>query len=116
MERRGQRGDVRYTLSEEGISYVTHRNRVQLPNTPGIRNTELIKDKHWRCPHLGHRIEIRIRQTRHANGVTWFLPELADCEPTTVTAQWDVKSPSFRTDLLANSHCLSAKGEPVMSP
>ena len=36
VERRGKRGDVRYTLSEEGIRYVTHRDRAQLPTTRGI--------------------------------------------------------------------------------
>ena len=33
VERRGKRGDGRYTLSEEGIRYVTHRDRAQLPTT-----------------------------------------------------------------------------------
>ena len=32
---RGQRGDVRYTLSAEGIRYVTHRDRAQLPDHAG---------------------------------------------------------------------------------
>ena len=36
VERRGQRGDTRYTLSAEGIRYVTHRDRAQLPTTQGI--------------------------------------------------------------------------------
>ena len=36
IERRGKRGDVRYTLSAEGIRYVTHRDRAQLPTTQGI--------------------------------------------------------------------------------
>ena len=44
VERRGQRGDVRYTLSEEGIRYVTHRDRAQLPTTRGIWSTELTTD------------------------------------------------------------------------
>ena len=35
VERRGKRGDVRYTLSDEGIRYVTHRDRAELPTTPG---------------------------------------------------------------------------------
>ena len=36
IERRGKRGDARYTLSAEGIRYVTHRDRAQLPTTQGI--------------------------------------------------------------------------------
>ncbi len=27
IERHGKRGDVRYTLSDEGIRYITHRDR-----------------------------------------------------------------------------------------
>ena len=33
VERRGKRGDTRYTLSAEGIRYITHRDRAQLPTT-----------------------------------------------------------------------------------
>ena len=33
IERRGKRGDTRYTLSAEGIRYVTHRDRAQLSTT-----------------------------------------------------------------------------------
>ena len=77
LERLGKRGDVRYTLSEEGIRYVTHRDQAQLPTTRGIWGTELTTDKHGRRRHLGHRIEAWARQTRHADGVTWFLSELA---------------------------------------
>ena len=32
VERRGKRGDVRYTMSAEGIRYVTHRDRAELPH------------------------------------------------------------------------------------
>ena len=39
VERRGKRGDTRYTLSAEGIRYVTHRNHAQLPTTRGIWST-----------------------------------------------------------------------------
>ena len=41
VERRGKRGDTRYTLSAEGIRYVTHRDRAQLPTTQGIWSTAL---------------------------------------------------------------------------
>ena len=45
VERRGKRGNVRYTLSAEGIRYVTHRDRAQLPTTRGIWSTALTTDR-----------------------------------------------------------------------
>ena len=77
IERHGKRGDSRYTLSAEGIRYVTHRDRAELPTTRGIWSTELTTDKEGRCRHMGHRIETWARQTRHADGITWFLSQLA---------------------------------------
>ena len=56
LERRGKRGEVRYTLSTEGIRYVTHRDRAELPTTRGIWSTELTTDKEGRRRHVGHRI------------------------------------------------------------
>ena len=44
VEQRGKRGDVRYTLCAEGIRYVTHRDRAQLPTTQGIWSTALTAD------------------------------------------------------------------------
>ena len=76
VERRGQRGDTRYTLSAEGIRYVTHRDRAQLPTTQGIWSTALSTDKQGRRRHMGHRIETWARQTKHADGITWFLSKL----------------------------------------
>ena len=76
IERRGQRGDTRYTLSAEGIRYVTHRDRAQLPTTQGIWSTALTTDKQGRRRHVGHRIETWARQTKHADGITWFLSKL----------------------------------------
>ena len=76
VERRGKRGDARYTLSAEGIRYVTHRDRAQLPTTRGIWSTALTTDKQGRRRHVGHRIETWARQTRHADGITWFLSKL----------------------------------------
>ena len=75
-ERRGKRGDTRYTLSTEGIRYVTHRDRAQLPITQGIWSTALTTDKQGRWRHVGHRIETWARQTKHADGITWFLSKL----------------------------------------
>ena len=76
VERRGKRGDVRYTLSAEGIRYITHRDRAQLPTTQGIWSTALTTDRQGRRRHLGHRIETWARQTKHADGITWFLSKL----------------------------------------
>ena len=44
VEQRGKRGDTRYTLSAEGIRYVTHRDRAQLPTTQGIWSTALKRE------------------------------------------------------------------------
>ena len=76
IERRGKRGDSRYTLAAEGIRYVTHRDRAQLPTTQGIWSTALTTDKQGRRRHVGHRIETWARQTKHADGITWFLSKL----------------------------------------
>ena len=76
IERRGKRGDVRYTLSAEGIRYVTHRDRAQLPTTRGIWSTALTTDRQGRRRHVGHRIDTWARQTKHADGITWFLSKL----------------------------------------
>ena len=76
VERRGKRGDTRYTLSAEGIRYITHRDRAQLPTTRGIWNTALTTDHQGRRRHVGHRIDTWARQTRHADGITWFLSKL----------------------------------------
>ena len=76
VECRGQRGNTRYTLSAEGIRYVTHRDRAQLPTTQGIWSTALTTDKQGRRRHVGHRIATWARQTKHADGITWFLSKL----------------------------------------
>ena len=76
VERRGKRGDTRYTLSAEGIRYITHRDRAQLPTTRGIWSTALITDRQGRRRHVGHRIDTWARQTKHADDITWFLSKL----------------------------------------
>ena len=77
VERHGKRGDVRYTLAERGIGYVTHRDRAQLTTTMAAWSTEETADDHGRPRPLGHRILTWARQTPHADGITWFLSELA---------------------------------------
>ena len=76
VERRGQRANTCYTLSAEGIRYVTHRDRAQLPTTQGIWSTAITTDRQGRRRHMGHRIDTWARQTRHADGITWFLSKL----------------------------------------
>lgn len=77
IEQPGKRGDVRYTLGDRGIRYVTHRDRAQLPTTMSAWSTEPATDNHGRPRPLGHRIHTWARQTKHADGITWFLSELA---------------------------------------
>ena len=102
VERRGNRGDTRYTLSAEGIRYVTHRDRAQLPTTQGIWSTALTTDKQGRRRHVGHRIETWAQQTKHADGITWFLSKLqaeARADPDS-ELQWSV--PTARSDRAYN--------------
>ena len=102
VERRGKKGDVRFTLSEEGIRYITHRDRAQLPTTRGIWSTELTADKHGRQRHLGHRIETWARQTRHVDGITWFLSELAAEARATADSELTWSIPTAKTDRAFN--------------
>ena len=102
IERHGKRGDTRYTLSAEGIRYVTHRDRAELPTTRGIWSTELTTDKEGRRRHVGHRIETWARQTKHADGITWFLSQLqaeARADPNSELV-WSV--PTARSDRAYN--------------
>ena len=102
VERRGKRGDTRYTLSAEGIRYVTHRDRAQLPTTRGIWSTALMTDKQGRRRHVGHRIDTWARQTKHADGITWFLSKLqaeAKADPRSELL-WSV--PTARSDRAYN--------------
>ena len=102
VERQGQRGDTRYTLSAEGIRYVTHRDRAELPTTQGIWSTALTTDTQGRRRHVGHRIETWARQTKHADGITWFLSQLqaeARADPDSELA-WSV--PTARSDRTYN--------------
>ena len=102
IERRGKRGDTRYTLSAEGIRHVTHRDRAQLPTTQGIWSTALTTDRQGWRRHVGHRIETWARQTKHADGITWFLSQLqaeARADPDS-ELEWSV--PTARSDRAYN--------------
>ncbi len=74
---RGKRGRRRYTLGAEGIRYVTHRDRAQLPTNRGIWSTCVTRDRRGRPRYVGHRIDTWRRQTKHTDGITWFLSKLA---------------------------------------
>ena len=102
IERHGKRGDVRYTLSAEGIRYITHRDRAELPTTRGIWSTALTTDKQGRRRHVGHRIDTWARQTKHADGITWFLSQLEaeSREDSSSELQWSV--PTARSDRAYN--------------
>ena len=102
VERRGKRGDTRYTLSAEGIRYITHRDRAQLPTTRGIWSTALTTDHQGRRRHVGHRIETWARQTKHADGITWFLSQLMaeTREDSSSELQWS--APTARSDRAYN--------------
>ena len=56
IEQHGKRSDVRYTLSERGIRYVTRRDRAQLAATMAAWSTEDTADNHGQPRPLGHRI------------------------------------------------------------
>ena len=93
IERHGKRGDVRY---------ITHRDRAQLPTTRGIWSTALTTDRPGRRRHLGHRIDTWPRQTKHADGITWFLSKLeAEArEDSSSELLWSV--PTARSDRAYN--------------
>ena len=102
VERRGKRGDVRYTLSDEGIRYVTHRDRAELPTTRGIWSTKLTADKEGHRRHVGHRIETWARQTRHADGITWFLSKLEAETRADPDSELEWSVPTARSDRAHN--------------
>ncbi len=102
VERHGQRGNVRYTLSAEGIRYVTHRDRAQLPTTQGIWSTALTTDKQGRHRHVGHRIETWARQTKHADGITWFLSKLESETRADPHSKLEWSVPTSRSDRTYN--------------
>ena len=102
IERRGKRGDTRYTLSAEGIRYVTHRDRAELPTTRGIWSTALTTDKQGRRRHVGHRIETWARQTKHTDGITWFLSKLEAETRADPDSELEWSVPTARSDRAYN--------------
>ncbi len=110
IERHGKRGDVRYTLSAEGIRYITHRDRAELSTTRGIWSTALTTDKKGRRRHVGHRIETWARQTRHADGITWFLSKLEAEARDDSSSELQWSAPTARSDRAYNC------GDAAMAP
>ena len=110
IEQRGKRSDVRYTLSDRGIRYVTRRDRAQLSTTMAAWSTEPAADNHGRPRPLGHRILTWQRQTSHADGITWFMSELAAEARADAGSdlQWSV--PTARSDRAFN------RGEDAIAP
>ena len=110
VEQYGSRGDVRYTLSDRGISYITRRDRAQLSTTMAAWSTEDTTDHRGQPRPLGHRIHTWQRQTRHADGITWFLSELAAeaRDDNSSELQWSV--PTARADRAFN------RGDDAIAP
>ena len=109
-EQHGRRSDVRYALSDRGIRYITRRDRAQLSTTMATWSTEPDTDNHGQPRPLGHRILTWQRQTSHADGITWFLSELA-AEARAEDAselQWSI--PTARSDRAFN------RGEDAIAP
>ena len=110
VEQHGKRNNVRYTLSDRGIRYITRRDRAQLSTTMAAWSTEDAADNHGQPRPLGHRILTWQRQTGHADGITWFLSELA-AEARADDAselQWSI--PTARSDRAFN------RGEDAIAP
>ena len=110
VEQHGKRGDVRYTLSDRGIRYITRRDRAQLSTTMAAWSTEPTIDNHGQTRPLGHRILTWQRQTGHADGITWFLSELAAeaREDGASELRWSI--PTARADRAFN------RGEDAIAP
>ena len=110
IERHGRRGEARYTLSDNGIRHVAHRDRAQLPAARETWSTALTTDHHGRRRHLGHRIDTWTRQTKHADAVTWFLSELES------ETRVDAASELLWTIPTERATRSVRRGEPVISP
>ena len=110
VDQHGKRSDVRYALSEEGIRYITRRDRAQLATTMAAWSTEDVTDNHGRPRPLGHRILTWQRQTSHADGITWFLSELAAEARADESSELRWSIPTARSDRAFN------RGEHAIAP
>ncbi len=110
IEQRGKRSDVRYTLSERGIGYVTRRDRAQLSTTMAAWSAEPITDNHGRTRPRGHHILTWKRQTGHADCITWFLSELAAEARADAGSELQWSVPAARADRAFN------RGDDAIAP
>ncbi len=110
VEQHGKRSDVRYTLSGRGIGYITRRDRAQLATTMAAWSTEPDTDSHGQSRPLGHRILTWQRQTGHADGITWFLSELAAEARAEDASELRWSIPTARSDRAFN------RGEDAIAP
>ena len=104
IERRGKRGDTTPATPCPPRAYATSPTGTapQLPTTQRIWSTALTTDNQSRTRHVGHRIETWVRQTKHADGITWFLSKLqaeAGADPRS-ELEWSV--PTARADRAYN--------------
>ncbi|MDE2780314.1 MAG: replication-relaxation family protein [Chloroflexota bacterium] len=110
VEQHGKRSDVRYAVSDRGIRYITRRDRAQLSTTMAAWSTEPAADNHGRPRPLGHRILTWQRQTGHADGITWFLSELAAEARAEGASELRWSIPTARSDRAFN------RGEDAIAP
>ena len=110
VEQHGKRGDVRYALSDRSIRYITRRDRAQLSTTMAAWSNEDATDNHGQPRPLEHRILTWQRQTSHADGITWFLSELAAEARAEDASELRWSIPTARSDRAFN------RGEDAIAP
>ncbi|MDE2841974.1 MAG: hypothetical protein OXN21_01190, partial [Chloroflexota bacterium] len=97
-------------LSDRGIRYITRRDRAQLATTMAAWSTEDAADNRGQPRPLGHRILTWQRQTGHADGITWFLSELAAEARAEDESELQWSIPTARSDRAFN------RGEDAIAP
>ncbi len=110
IEQHGKRANVRYTLSEGGIGYVTRRDRAQLSTNMAAWSAEPATDNHGRPRPRGHRILTWVRQANHADGITWLLSELAAEARADADSELQWSVPAARADRAFN------RGDDAIAP
>ena len=76
VERRGKRATPATRCPPRAFATSPTGTAPSFPTRRGIWSTALTTDKQGRTRHVGHRIETWARQTKHADGITWFLSKL----------------------------------------
>ena len=91
VERHGSRRAFRYTLSAEGISYITARDRAELPTTRGAWSADPAENPEGEREYVGRLIETWRRQTEHSDGISRLLAKLAAearADPASALISW----------------------------